>query len=58
MRLLVVEDEPRISEIIKAALERAEFAVDTGGGPMRGKRWQTPPTMPQSSTSGFPTVTG
>src|SRR6516164_9086714 len=29
MRLLVVEDEPRISEIIKAALERAEFAVDT-----------------------------
>src|SRR5262245_58274284 len=31
MRLLVVEDEPRISEIIKAALERAEFAVDTVG---------------------------
>src|SRR6476620_1726624 len=29
MRLLVVEDEPRISELIKAALERAEFAVDT-----------------------------
>ena len=29
MRLLVVEDESRISEIIKAALERAEFAVDT-----------------------------
>jgi len=29
MRLLVVEDEPRILEIIKAALERAEFAVDT-----------------------------
>jgi DNA-binding response OmpR family regulator len=29
MRLLVVKDEPRISEIIKAALERAEFAVDT-----------------------------
>jgi DNA-binding response OmpR family regulator len=29
MRLLVVEDEPRISEIIKAALERAEFVVDT-----------------------------
>src|SRR5262249_16531914 len=29
MRLLVVEDEPRISEIIQAALERAEFAVDT-----------------------------
>jgi len=29
MRLLIVEDEPRISEIIKAALERAEFAVDT-----------------------------
>jgi DNA-binding response OmpR family regulator len=29
MRLLVVEDEARISELIKAALERAEFAVDT-----------------------------
>jgi DNA-binding response OmpR family regulator len=29
MRLLVVEDEPRISELIKAALERAEFVVDT-----------------------------
>jgi DNA-binding response OmpR family regulator len=28
MRLLVVEDEPRISELIKAALERAEFVVD------------------------------
>src|SRR5262249_53798546 len=28
-----------------------------GGAPMRGKRWQTPPTMPQSSTWGFPTVT-
>src|SRR5258708_10689439 len=28
MRLLVVEDERRISEIIKAAVERAEFAVD------------------------------
>ena len=28
MRLLVVEDEPRISENIKAALERAEFVVD------------------------------
>jgi len=59
MRLLVVEDEPRISEIIKAALERAEFAVDTVR--LRAdarRRWQTPPTMPQSSTSGFPTVTG
>ena len=29
MRLLVVEDEPRIAEMIKAALERAEFVVDT-----------------------------
>ena len=29
MRLLVVEDEPRISELIKVALERAEFVVDT-----------------------------
>ena len=29
MRLLVVEDGPRISEIIKAVLERAEFVVDT-----------------------------
>jgi DNA-binding response OmpR family regulator len=29
MRLLVVEDERRISELIKAALERAEFVVDT-----------------------------
>src|SRR5256885_16436671 len=29
MRLWVVEDEPRISELIKAALERAEFVVDT-----------------------------
>jgi DNA-binding response OmpR family regulator len=29
MRLLVVEDEPRIAEIIKTALERAEFVVDT-----------------------------
>src|SRR5215813_3195345 len=29
MRLLVVEDEPRIFELIKAALERAEFVVDT-----------------------------
>ena len=57
MRLLVVEDEPRISELIKAALERAEFAVD-GCEPMREKRWQTPPTMPQSSTSDSPTVTG
>ena len=57
MRLLVVEVEPRISELIKAALERAEFAVD-GCEPMREKRWQTPPTMPQSSTSDSPTVTG
>ena len=29
MRLLLIEDEPRISELIKAALERAEFVVDT-----------------------------
>ena len=29
MRLLVVEDEPRIAEIIRTALERAEFVVDT-----------------------------
>ena len=29
MRLLVVEDEPRIAEMIKAALERAEFVDDT-----------------------------
>jgi len=29
MRLLVVEDEPRISELIKAALQRADFVVDT-----------------------------
>jgi two-component system, OmpR family, response regulator QseB len=29
MRLLVVADEPRISELIKAALQRAEFVVDT-----------------------------
>jgi DNA-binding response OmpR family regulator len=29
MRLLLVEDEPRISELIKTALERAEFVVDT-----------------------------
>src|SRR5262249_28036252 len=28
MRLLVIEAEPRISENIKAALERAEFVVD------------------------------
>jgi DNA-binding response OmpR family regulator len=28
MRLLLVEDEPRISELIKTALERAEFVVD------------------------------
>src|SRR5215467_5059906 len=28
MRLLLIEDEPRISELIKAALERAEFVVD------------------------------
>jgi CheY-like chemotaxis protein len=29
VRLLVIEDEPRIAEILKTALERAEFAVDT-----------------------------
>src|SRR5262245_36819404 len=29
MRRLVVEDEPRSSAVIKAALARAEFAVDT-----------------------------
>jgi DNA-binding response OmpR family regulator len=29
MRLLVIEDEPRIAEILKTALERAEFVVDT-----------------------------
>src|SRR5262245_18443334 len=28
MRLLLIEDEPRISELIKAALERAEFVID------------------------------
>jgi DNA-binding response OmpR family regulator len=29
VRLLVIEDEPRIAEILKVALERAEFVVDT-----------------------------
>ncbi|HMF45690.1 MAG TPA: response regulator transcription factor [Candidatus Udaeobacter sp.] len=29
MRLLLIEDEPRISELVKTALERAEFVVDT-----------------------------
>jgi DNA-binding response OmpR family regulator len=29
MRLLVVEDEPRMAEILRHALERAEFVVDT-----------------------------
>ena len=28
MRLLVVDDEPRITEIIKAALQEAGFVVD------------------------------
>jgi DNA-binding response OmpR family regulator len=28
MRLLVVEDEPRIAEVLQAALSRAGFAVD------------------------------
>lgn len=29
MRLLVIEDEPRIAEILKSGLERAGFVVDT-----------------------------
>ena len=29
MRLLVVEDEARISELVQQALERAGFVVDT-----------------------------
>jgi DNA-binding response OmpR family regulator len=29
VRLLVIEDEPRIAEILRTALERAEFVVDT-----------------------------
>jgi hypothetical protein len=29
VRLLVIEDEPRIAEILKTALERAEFVVGT-----------------------------
>ena len=28
MRLLVIEDEPRIAEILKSALQRAGFTVD------------------------------
>ena len=31
MRLLVIEDEPRISEILKSGLQRAGFAVDMVG---------------------------
>src|SRR5580700_1116665 len=31
MRLLVVEDEPRMTEILRQALERAEFTVDAVG---------------------------
>jgi DNA-binding response OmpR family regulator len=31
VRLLVIEDEPRIAEILKAALQRAGFAVDGVG---------------------------
>ena len=31
MRLLVIEDEPRIAEIFKSALQRAGFAVDVVG---------------------------
>ena len=31
MRLLVIEDEPRISEILKSGLQRAGFAVDIVG---------------------------
>jgi DNA-binding response OmpR family regulator len=31
MRLLVVEDEPRMAQILHVALERAEFTVDTVG---------------------------
>jgi DNA-binding response OmpR family regulator len=32
MRLLVVEDEPRMAEILRHALERADFTVDTVAG--------------------------
>ena len=28
MRLLIIEDEPRIAEILKSGLQRAGFAVD------------------------------
>jgi DNA-binding response OmpR family regulator len=32
MRLLVVEDEPELAELLQRALERAGFAVDSPGG--------------------------
>jgi DNA-binding response OmpR family regulator len=44
MRLLVVEDEARIAEILKSALGRAGFAVDTVG--RRGDAADALATMP------------
>jgi hypothetical protein len=59
VRLLVIEDEPRIAEILKVALERAEFVVDTVR--LRSDAREAlanRPTMLPSLILGYQTVTG
>ena len=58
VRLLVIEDEVRIAEILRSALSRAGFAVDASAlVPMRARPWSSIPTMPPFSISGSLTAT-
>jgi PleD family two-component response regulator len=59
VRLLVVEDEARIAEILRSALSRSGFAVDAVGrcGDARAP-WRSTPTMPSSSIWVCRTATG
>ena len=59
MRLLVIEDEVRIAEILRSALSRSGFAVDAVRLCADARAaLEVIPTMPSSSISGCPTATG
>ena len=58
MRLLVIEDEDRLSGILKSKLGNIGFAVDIAGSAAdAGARSSSLITTPSSSTSACPMVT-
>ncbi len=55
MRVLVVEDEPQMADLIRQGLSKEGLAVDVAGDGEEGMRWRRDqPTTPSCSTSCCP----